>query len=124
MQWVCFVCPSCCQKRDNAAFELALQSALELLSPGRQFKLLEVVLHIRKGAKFGVQKVNGGQYICDKDTSVGKNCEKHVQSSKGYIQIHTHSKLIDLVAVVFSPNRRASMKANLCNMRVILVKWQ
>ena len=102
MQWVCFVCPSCCQKRDNAAFELVLQSALELLSPGRQVARSSTPCQKRR-----VQKVNGSQYICDKDTSVGKNCEKQVQSSKGYIQIHTHSKIIDLVAVVFSPNGRA-----------------
>ena len=34
-------------------------------------KLLEVVLHVGKGAKIGVEKVNGGQNICSRDASVG-----------------------------------------------------
>ena len=39
---------------------------------------------LKKGAKFGVQKVNGGQDIYSRDASVGNgmNCEKHAQSSK------------------------------------------
>ena len=43
-----------------------------------------VVLHVGKGAKFGIEKVNSGQYICNRDTSVGngKNFEKQAQSSK------------------------------------------
>ena len=49
--------------------------------------LLEVVLHVEKGVKFGVQKVNGSQNIRSRDVSVGneKNCEKHAKSSKGLI---------------------------------------
>ena len=47
-------------------------------------KLVEVVLHVGKGVKFGVEKVNGGQNICNTDASVGnkKNFEKQAQSSK------------------------------------------
>ena len=47
-------------------------------------KLVEVVLHVRKGAKFGVEQVNSGQNICNRDGSVGngKNFEKQAQSSK------------------------------------------
>ena len=47
--------------------------------------LLEVVLHVRKGDKFGVQKANGGQDNCSRDASVGngKNFEKEAQCSKG-----------------------------------------
>ena len=41
-------------------------------------KLVEVVLHVGKGAKFGVEKVNDGQNICNRGASVGngKNFEK------------------------------------------------
>ena len=48
-------------------------------------KLVEVVLHVGKRAKFGVQKVNGGQNICNTCASVGngKNFEKQAQHSKG-----------------------------------------
>ena len=48
-------------------------------------KLVEAVLHVGKEAKFGVEKVNGGQNICSRDASVGngKNFEKQAQSSKG-----------------------------------------
>ena len=48
-------------------------------------KLVEVVLHVGKGAKFGVEKVNGGQIICNRVASVGngKNFEKQAQCSKG-----------------------------------------
>ena len=76
MQWGRFVCPSCCQKRESTAFELILRSDWGLSSPGS--KLVEVVLHVGKGAKFGVEKVNGGQNICSRDASVGnvKNFEK------------------------------------------------
>ena len=77
MQWGHFVCPSCTQKRENTAFELVLQSDY------RDFrvpvsKLEEVVLHVRKGAKFGIEEVNSGQNICSRDASVenGKNFEK------------------------------------------------
>ena len=45
---------------------------------------MEVVLHVGKGAKFGVEKVNGGHIICNRVASVGngKNFEKQAQSSK------------------------------------------
>ena len=36
---------------------------------------MEVVLHVGKGAKFGVEKVNGGQTICNRVTSVGNGKE-------------------------------------------------
>ena len=47
--------------------------------------LVEVVLHVGKGAKFVVDKVNGGQNICNRGAGVrnGKNFEKQAQSSKG-----------------------------------------
>ena len=48
MQWDRFVHPSCCQKRENTAFELVLWDFRVPVS-----KLLEVVLHVRKGSKFG-----------------------------------------------------------------------
>ena len=48
-------------------------------------KLVEVVLHIRKGARFGIEKVIDGQNICKRVASVGnrKNFAKQAQSSKG-----------------------------------------
>ena len=48
-------------------------------------ELVEVVLHVGKGAKFGAEKVNGSQNICNRSASVGngKNFEKQAQSSKG-----------------------------------------
>ena len=36
MQWGYFVCPSSRQKRESTAFDLILQSAWELSSPGKQ----------------------------------------------------------------------------------------
>ena len=41
-------------------------------------KLIEAVLHVGKGAKFGLEKVNSGQNICNRVVSVGngKNFEK------------------------------------------------
>ena len=57
MQWSCFVCPSCYQKRENTAFVLGDFWVLEN-------KLLQIVLHVGKGIKFGVEKGNGGQDIC------------------------------------------------------------
>ena len=83
MQWGHFVCPRSSQKREHTAFDLILRSAWGLSSPVS--KLVEVVLHVGKGAKFGVAKVNGGQNICNRVGSVGngKNFEKPAQSSKG-----------------------------------------
>ena len=48
-------------------------------------KLVEVVLHVGKGEEFWVDKVNGGQNICNRVARVGngKNFEKQAQSSKG-----------------------------------------
>ena len=47
-------------------------------------KLVEIILHVRKGAKYGVKKMNSGQTICSRDSSVGngKHFEKQAQSSK------------------------------------------
>ena len=51
----------------------------------RVSELVDVVLHVVNGAKFGVEKVNGGQNICNGCASVGnvKNFEKQAQPSKG-----------------------------------------
>ena len=48
-------------------------------------KLVDVVLHVGKGTKFGIEKVNSGQNICSRDAGVGngKKFEKQAQSSKG-----------------------------------------
>ena len=83
MQWGHFVCSSSSQKRESTAFDLILRSAWDFRVPVS--KLVEVVLHVGKGAKFGVEKVNGGQNICNRVASVGngKNFEKQAQSSKG-----------------------------------------
>ena len=73
-------CPSCIQKRESTAFELLLKCVWGPSSPGKQ-----VILHVGKGAKFGVEKVNSGQNICSRCASVGngKNFEIQAQSSKG-----------------------------------------
>ena len=69
MQWVHFVYPSSSQKRESTAFDLILRSTWGLRDPVS--KMVEVVLHVGKGAKFGVEEVNDGQNICSRDTSVG-----------------------------------------------------
>ena len=58
---------------------------------------MEVVLHVGKGAKFGVEKVNGGQNVCNRVASVGnrKNFEKQAQCSKGL-----SSALIEFLACI------------------------
>ena len=66
MQWGHFVCPVAVKRGRTPAFQLALW---DFLVP--ESKLVEVVLHVRNGAKFGVKKVNGGQNICSGDASVG-----------------------------------------------------
>ena len=72
MQWGRFVCPICSQKKESTAFELILQSAWGLSSPGKQVgRSSTPSWHVRKGAKFGIEKVNGGQNICSRDASVG-----------------------------------------------------
>ena len=38
MQWGCFVCPSCSQKRDSTGFGLVLRSAWGLSSPDKQVR--------------------------------------------------------------------------------------
>ena len=83
MQWGHFVSPSSSQKRESTAFDLILRCAWDFQVPVS--KLVEVVLHVGKGAKFGVEKVNGGQIICNRVASVGngKNFEKQAQCSKG-----------------------------------------
>ena len=80
MQWVHFVCHSSSQKRESTAFDLILLSAWRHSSPGKQ-----VVLHVRKGAKFEAEKVNSGQNILNRIASVGngKKFEKQAQSCKG-----------------------------------------
>ena len=85
MQWGRFVCPSCSQNRENTEFELVLRSACGLSVLVSKLLEVHVVLQVGKGAKFGVLKVNGGQNICSRDASVGKekNFEKQAQSSKG-----------------------------------------
>ena len=79
MQWGRFVCPSCNQKRENTAFEIVLRSAWGLWNPDKQVGRSST--QCRKGAKFGAEKVNGGQNICSRDASVGngKNFEKQAQ---------------------------------------------
>ena len=50
-------------------------------------KLVEVALHLEKRAKFEVEKVNGGQNICNTVASDGngKNFLKQAQCSKGLV---------------------------------------
>ena len=45
------------------------------------------VLHVRRGAKFGIEKVNDGQNICNRVASVGngKNFEIQAQFSKVFL---------------------------------------
>ena len=84
MQWGHFVCPTSSQKRESTAFDLILQSVWGLSSPGKQIGRSSAPCG--KGAKFGIEKVNGSQNICNRVASVGKgkNFEKQAQSSKGY----------------------------------------
>ena len=45
-------------------------------------KLVKViVLHVRKGAKFGTEKVNSSQNICSRDASVGNEKDFEKQGS-------------------------------------------
>ena len=64
------------------------RSAWGLSSPGKQVGRSSTPC--RKGAKFGVEKVNVGQNICNRDASVGngKSFEKQAQSSKQYTEVH------------------------------------
>ena len=85
MQWGHFVCPSSSQKMESTAFDL-IGKSYETLGDFRVpvSKWVEVVLHVGKGARFGIEKVNGGQNVCSRVASVGngKNFEKQAQSSK------------------------------------------
>ena len=54
-----------CLKKKNTAFDEVIGNFQVPVST-----LLEVVLHAGKGAKFGVQKVNGGRDICSRPISV------------------------------------------------------
>ena len=66
MQWGHFVSPL------EGEHELVLQSTWGLLSPDKQIcRSIIIVLHVENGAKFGVEKVNGGKNKCSIDTSVG-----------------------------------------------------
>ena len=80
MQWGHFICLSSSQKRESTAFDLILQSAWGLSSPSKQVGRSSTPC--REGAQFGVEKVNGGQNICNRDASIA-NGEKQAQSSKG-----------------------------------------
>ena len=87
MQWDHFVCPTASQKRESTAFDLILEAIGNFRVPVSKF--VEVVLHVRKGAKFGVEKVNGGQNICNKCASVGngKNFKKTSSALSGLISL-------------------------------------
>ena len=69
--------------RESTAFDLILRSAWGLSSPGKQVGRCSTPC--LKGAKFGVEKVNGGQNISNRGASFGngKNFEKQAQSSEG-----------------------------------------
>ena len=45
--------------------------SLLISSPGKQVARSSTCTPCRKGAKFGVQKLNVGQNICSRDASVG-----------------------------------------------------
>ena len=51
--------------------------------------MVEIVLNVGKGAKFGVEKVDSGQNICSRDASVG-NGEKIEKKNK--LSPHSPSK--------------------------------
>ena len=87
MQWSHFVGPSCSQKRESTAFELIIQIAYKDFRVPVS-KLVEIVLHVRKGTQFGVEKVNDGQNICSRDAGVGneKHFVKQAQSSKSQLE--------------------------------------
>ena len=88
MHWVCLLNKQptifVCLVRVKSQITLHLNMSPETLSiflvPVR--KLLKVVLHVKKGAKF--EKVNSGQDICSRVTSVVnvKISKKHVQSQQ------------------------------------------
>ena len=79
-----FCLPQLLSKKWEHCFELVLRSTWELSSPGKQVARSIYILYNTpywKRAKFGIQKVNGNEDICNSDASVGngKNCEKHAQ---------------------------------------------
>ena len=70
LEWGCFVCPSCSQKRENTAFELVLWSAWGLSSPGKQVarsraNVLKHVVFVSTGLHDKI--VNHCKYIWSQD---------------------------------------------------------
>ena len=65
-----------------------------------------VLLHVRKGAKFVVEKVNGGQNIYNRDASVGigENFENKLSPLRDtpYMYIHNHMSLCTYVHIIQS----------------------
>ena len=84
MQCGHFVCPSCSQKRESTAFELILQSAWGLLSPGKQVGKSSNPCW-KRSQVWGKESEYAGQNICSRNASVGngKHFQKQAQSSKG-----------------------------------------
>ena len=64
-----------------------------------------VVLHVRKGAKFVAEKVNGGQNIYNRDASVGigENLKNKLSPLRDtpYMYIHNHMSLCTYVHIPF-----------------------
>ena len=73
-----------CNQTLSCGMGLTCETSVERPSSATK-RLRFASTYSRKGAKFGVERVNGGQNICNKDASVGngKNFEKQAQSSKG-----------------------------------------
>ena len=82
LQWGRFVSPSCYPKRENTALELSTTSKLVARSSTSH----------RKGAS--------DQNMCGGAHSVGNGKNRKTCS----VHIRTHSDIVDLVAIVFSPN--------------------
>ena len=85
MQWGRFICPSCSQKRESTAFDLILQSAWGLSSPGKQVGRSSTPCP--KRSQVWDRESEWWPKYMHRDVSVGngKNVEKQAQSSKGYI---------------------------------------
>ena len=99
MQWGHFVCPSSSQKRENT---VVLRSAWRLSSPSKQVDR-NVVLHVGKRAKFGVEKMNGNQNICSRHTSLGnrKNFKNKLSPLKDYNYNNNYYSLCEFVCGTF-----------------------
>ena len=67
-QWGHFVAPVLV-KRGRALHLIYYEALGDFRAPVRM--IVEVVLNVGKGAKFGVQKVNSGQNACNRYASVG-----------------------------------------------------